>query len=69
MQQITINNITYNIIKVDTPETVEANGYTRVAEHMRSRGIENVYLQRPKGQRVFLSVFHNGLYGTPIKLW
>ena len=57
MEQITIDGVTYNVIKSRTADQAEAEGLPRMAASMRQRGHRrNVYLQRPRGQKIYWSI-------------
>ena len=56
MKQVTIHNITYNVIESDTPEHMAARGLDRVAQEMREEGCTAFLgLQRPKGRAVYFT--------------
>ncbi len=51
--QIKVDGITYNILKTDTPETLDAT-HPNTANFMRENKVNRkYYLQRPRGKKVY----------------
>jgi len=66
--QITIDGITYDIIRCRTPVLMEQAGYTNAAREMRTNGIAYVYdLKRPCGRKYYNAVGYTS--GVFSRVW
>ena len=58
--KITIDGITYNILRCRTPASMADAGYINVAREMQTNGVAYIYdLQRPRGQKFYSAVCYN----------
>lgn len=63
---ITLNKVTYSILKANTPESLEAEGLRNLAKDLRASGVaRQLFLQRVNGRKLFIALQGvNGVYST-----
>ena len=66
-ETLKIDGITYNVVRVVTPESAESDGLVNLAQMMREHGkTRQLFLQRPKGKvHYFVNEFKNPYNGRP----
>jgi hypothetical protein len=53
--RITLDGITYLVLKLETAETAAANGHAGTANLLREQNAEFLYLKRPNGNKTYFA--------------